>query len=493
VGISAETAGRGLRNVVRGCTITGTGASRASAEENNPGCGVFVWGLGHVDGTVIDGNTIEDNGGHGIAVIDGKNGTISGNDVARNGWSGIGLAWSEASGTVIERNRVRENCRHVDDCFGINLFRTGNDNVVRYNTVHAQHDTLHDPGVPINEGYPRKYGTGGIRFDGGDPTLGVGSDYLDASGNRAYYNVVFAEYVGIDVFNFGNVDLADNVVADATSQGIVVMASNLERRPVTGTRVVNNVVFRSAEQHFVHVDAESSTLDHNLYFPDGASLFRFARESVDVTTDFAGFRARTGGEAHSLVADPLFLGAETNDYHLEEESPAVDAGMDVGLATDMDGSAVPWGEAVDIGAFEWRTGGGEDGGDGGADGGEDGGADGADAGGDGDADGDAAGADGDAAGTDGDADGDTAGADGGDGGGPSGPGESCGCGGAGAARGGMPGALAAAVLAVVPILASRRVRRRARGARPGRAYSSTTAQTCTSGCSTSTSPCNSAT
>jgi hypothetical protein len=47
-----------------------------------------------------------------------------------------------------------------------------------------------------------------------------------------------------------------------------------------------------------------------------------------------------------LYTDPLFL-------HLQNVSPAIDAGTDVGLTRDYDGNAVPQGLAPDIGAFEY--------------------------------------------------------------------------------------------------------------------------------------------
>ncbi len=54
------------------------------------------------------------------------------------------------------------------------------------------------------------------------------------------------------------------------------------------------------------------------------------------------------------IADPLFAGLMNGDLHLLPNSPAIDAGLSSGPATDFDGVAVPQGKAPDIGAFEFR-------------------------------------------------------------------------------------------------------------------------------------------
>lgn len=57
--------------------------------------------------------------------------------------------------------------------------------------------------------------------------------------------------------------------------------------------------------------------------------------------------------ANSFVGDPAFVDATAGDFHLQATSDCIDSGIDVGLALDMDGVAVPQGSAPDVGAFEY--------------------------------------------------------------------------------------------------------------------------------------------
>jgi parallel beta-helix repeat protein len=61
--------------------------------------------------------------------------------------------------------------------------------------------------------------------------------------------------------------------------------------------------------------------------------------------------------AHSLIADPLFLHADTAgnvDFHLHANSPAIDTGLALyAPAVDADGLVRPQGKGIDIGAYEY--------------------------------------------------------------------------------------------------------------------------------------------
>jgi hypothetical protein len=55
----------------------------------------------------------------------------------------------------------------------------------------------------------------------------------------------------------------------------------------------------------------------------------------------------------TLWGDPKFLNPVTEDYHITSSSAAIDAGVDSGVLTDVDGEARPAGGGFDLGADEY--------------------------------------------------------------------------------------------------------------------------------------------
>ncbi len=94
--------------------------------------------------------------------------------------------------------------------------------------------------------------------------------------------------------------------------------------------------------------------DHNLFCrlgdisgsPD-SGVFPQPEPFVNITLG-AGESVREGEK----TGDPLFVDFARRDLRLRPESPAVDAGADLGYTQDFDGAPIPSGRAPDIGAFE---------------------------------------------------------------------------------------------------------------------------------------------
>lgn len=120
-----------------------------------------------------------------------------------------------------------------------------------------------------------------------------------------------------------------------------------------------------------HVDVFSGVgavlnFDRNIYHPAGTSdLSMYARLGGGLIT-LAQWRALLPGvslssnaaslfDPNSFGADPRFVNAAQLDFRLQESSPAIDAGEDVGLTLDLAGSAAPKGTAHDIGAYEYEA------------------------------------------------------------------------------------------------------------------------------------------
>jgi len=92
-------------------------------------------------------------------------------------------------------------------------------------------------------------------------------------------------------------------------------------------QLVNNLIsIKNSGWHVVVPEGANIAVDHNLYWPSPLRL--------DGISD-----------VHGLLGDPQFNDADNNDFSLTPTSPAIDAGIDVGL---------PYaGTAPDLGAYEF--------------------------------------------------------------------------------------------------------------------------------------------
>jgi len=55
----------------------------------------------------------------------------------------------------------------------------------------------------------------------------------------------------------------------------------------------------------------------------------------------------------SLISDPQLVNPEKKDFHIQNFSPCIDTGIDVGISKDFEGNEIPQGFAPDIGAYEY--------------------------------------------------------------------------------------------------------------------------------------------
>jgi gliding motility-associated-like protein len=83
---------------------------------------------------------------------------------------------------------------------------------------------------------------------------------------------------------------------------------------------------------------------------NGGPGINFSNSDLDLVTPLVG--------SGNLDADPLFVNAAGNDFHLTPCSPVIDKGYPVfSLTTDYEGNTRPQGTALDMGAYETAGGG----------------------------------------------------------------------------------------------------------------------------------------
>ncbi len=103
---------------------------------------------------------------------------------------------------------------------------------------------------------------------------------------------------------------------------------------------------------------KSFDFDHNLYFaPNKITIYS---ASTKESYSFAEYQAAYGVEMQSREIDPRFVDRAGGNYRLKRTSPAIDAGVDVGVKEDAEGQSRPCDgnedgtTAPDIGADEFH-------------------------------------------------------------------------------------------------------------------------------------------
>jgi predicted outer membrane repeat protein len=104
---------------------------------------------------------------------------------------------------------------------------------------------------------------------------------------------------------------------------------------VTGTLRITDAIIAS---HAVGINQTAGALyvAYSLFYDNGADINDSGFVSI----------------SHSFGANPGFVNPGGGDYRLAYGSPAVDAGIDLGIVEDLDGHRRPIGAGFDIGAYE---------------------------------------------------------------------------------------------------------------------------------------------
>jgi Right handed beta helix region len=150
-------------------------------------------------------------------------------------------------------------------------------------------------------------------------------------------------FVGCDACVFAN-----NTIVDPTGYVVRILEENLERGPGADGFFGNNIVVFSSSllngYSWVNIGAgtlpETFTFANNLWFDLDGSSFD--------APDIEGPITET---ASVIQQDPLFVDLASDDFHLEQGSPAQGAGTAVprGVLADLDGALYP--DPPDLGAF----------------------------------------------------------------------------------------------------------------------------------------------
>jgi len=213
---------------------------------------------------------------------------------------------------------------------------------IRYNWIHDTHSDwgANSRGIELNTGPGQAPGTSAVVY-----------------GNIVGPNVssVGYRYLWIELGEFYN-----NVAYDCGTSFYI----HHHLYPVNAI-LRNNISLNPKDYHIRFSNNDTSDVtslnsDYNIFYPvTKDNFFMYVPEARRTDINFSEWQALSipgyTFDTHSIAANPLFVDLGGSNFHLRPDSPAVDAGVDVGLSEDFDGNPVPYGSAPDIGAYEYGS------------------------------------------------------------------------------------------------------------------------------------------
>jgi|GEM_PF-1176289 len=318
----------------------------SSTISNNGSAGAYdgITIQGAVGNISIEDSLIFDNNNHGIAFGSGTNLNLSNSTSTSNAYNGINIG----GGTVtISHSYFNSNASN-----GV----TASAGTVTISDTTAQEN--------LNDGFSWN-GTVYMVCDHcsaiSNGVNGLGSDgdgftsHNSSSGVIRYSYAANNKKTDVCLTGTGSFSIYDNIFYHDTVGTLALVYL----QGTTHTFYNNDVVSKGNTGTGVQViTGTSATLKNNIIY--GFTTGIVADSGSTATSDYDllyqnGSAQYTGISAgiHSLSQNPVFADLSSNDFRLQDSSPAINAGTDVALTSDYVGTAVPQGSTPDIGAYEY--------------------------------------------------------------------------------------------------------------------------------------------
>ena len=189
-------------------------------------------------------------------------------------------------------------------------------------------------------------------FTGGDADYGTAIHNWSCSMtiNQNY----FIDIPGISAIKLASTGpistISNNFIIRPAQNGIDV--SNSSDSP---HQVINNTIVNAGNGIIAYSGTQVNALN-NIITGSTDSIHNLGGSFTGSNNLFFGNTTNSNPLDAPVYDDPLFVSPGTDDYHIQEDSPAINAGTTVSLDEDYDGESRPMGGGYDIGADEVSSG-----------------------------------------------------------------------------------------------------------------------------------------
>ena len=364
------------------------------------GQGAVVWavklsGVSHVrlDGLTVQGGYAPNQDGGGVLIVDSSDVTLSHSLLRNNKAFGVRSYNStyvtiddneivhNATGVRIERSgegtRVTDNLIHNNDQMMTDTPDIANDDVgaIAVGIVRTTGHVLFSGNLIWGNRAPSyDYGWDGGAFDiyaasdwtisnnvtwDNENVLETGTDSVKTpcADGTFTHNLNYAATTVGRTYGMVLRCATNMLVANNTFDGIQNFVFALSHYKgswggaIDGLRILNNIISVSDAEVFRVENAipDSVQIDYNLVRVSDSAVVAAGVTNHGSTTSVSTYRAWTGYEMHGLQADPSYVNAAANDFHIRSDSPALDAGLILPGVNDGYAGAGP-----DVGYAEYR-------------------------------------------------------------------------------------------------------------------------------------------